>query len=174
MAPGLQGSHRSNVFQTPSAEGFTWVCSSLQALGCFRPESLGGAVRSLILSLRERIGLAEWRLSPIKWEHLSYSCRVASPPIRAGVTVSATAVWNSARAWPFPRQGDGGCHRYSCRLVSSSPTCQPVSSSTRADATFSTSGDWDLVRTAPCPPAGPCPIMAEATVSAIADWKLSV
>ena len=48
------------------AEGFTWACSSLQALGCFRPEPLGGAVQTLILSLRERIGLAEWRLSPIK------------------------------------------------------------------------------------------------------------
>ena len=43
--PSRGGSNRPNVFQTPPAQGFTWACSSVQALGCFQPDPLGGCTK---------------------------------------------------------------------------------------------------------------------------------
>ena len=42
---------------------------------------------------------------PSRWEHLSYSCKAASPPVRIGATVSPRLFGTQLGQGPFPPSG---------------------------------------------------------------------
>ena len=140
--PSREGTHRSNVIQTPLAEGFTRACSSLQALGYFRPEPLGGCTKFDPLTEGE-----DW----VGW---------ATPLPHQGGSISAIAVERrlplSRQERPSPPQPFGTQLE---RLVSSSPT--------RAEVTVSTIAIGTQLERHLFPHLS-SPIKGEAIVSAIA------